>query len=202
VAATVTAVPATTSGTAAPKSSASISYISPHVQYDAKTHLEITQYRDPETGKVRLQIPAEKVVEAYRRIASYGAAAQTSAASLGLDSAGKAVTADTSSNTTVANVASPSVNRVAGVGSTAKAATVTESNSASATIEAAAALSAAIPSTVTPQVLLSAETSATPVVDTTASTAPTPISAVNAVTNGAATVEPVPKTSSGSLSGA
>jgi len=55
-------------------------YISPYLSYDPTTHLLITQYRDADSGKVRLQIPAEKVVEAYRRIAAYGAAAVPNAA--------------------------------------------------------------------------------------------------------------------------
>lgn len=57
-------------------------YISPALSYDPSTHLVITQYRDTETGKVRLQIPAEKVVETYRRIAAYGAAAVPNAAGI------------------------------------------------------------------------------------------------------------------------
>jgi hypothetical protein len=73
-----TSTSANTAGTDSPRVAAS--YISPSLSYDPTTHLLITQYRDTETGKVRLQIPAEKVVDAYRKIAAYGAAAIPNAA--------------------------------------------------------------------------------------------------------------------------
>ena len=65
-----------------------VTYLSPFARFDYTTHLEILQFRNPETGKVTLQVPAERVVDAYRRVAAYGgkptAAQGADAALLGL----------------------------------------------------------------------------------------------------------------------
>ena len=42
-------------------------YISPFGRFDYTSHLEILQFRNSDTGKVTLQIPSERVVDAYRR---------------------------------------------------------------------------------------------------------------------------------------
>lgn len=42
-------------------------YISPVVRYDQAARLAVLFYRDPDTGATRDQIPAEQVVEEYRR---------------------------------------------------------------------------------------------------------------------------------------
>ena len=89
------ATPAGTNATRADSSRVAAPYISPSLSYDPTTHLLITQYRDTETGKVRLQIPAEKVVDAYRKIAAYGAAAIPNAAGVTAPASGT----NTSTNT-------------------------------------------------------------------------------------------------------
>ena len=72
---------------AASASSGSVSYVSPFGRYDYSSHLEILQFRNAETGKVTLQIPSERVVDAYRRVAAYSgnpaATHATAAAQLG-----------------------------------------------------------------------------------------------------------------------
>ncbi len=67
---------------------AGVSYVSPFGRYDYSSRLEILQFRNAETGKVTLQIPSERVVDAYRRgseisaqpLAAQRAAARASAA--------------------------------------------------------------------------------------------------------------------------
>lgn len=49
-----------------PKTQAGI-YISPVVRYDQAAKLAVLFFRDADTGETRDQIPAEKVVEEYRR---------------------------------------------------------------------------------------------------------------------------------------
>ena len=46
---------------------AAAGYISPFGRFDYTSHLEILQFRNSDTGKVTLQIPSERVVDAYRR---------------------------------------------------------------------------------------------------------------------------------------
>ncbi|MEI6560138.1 MAG: hypothetical protein WCO00_17205 [Rhodospirillaceae bacterium] len=57
--------------------SSGVVYVSPFARYDYTSRLEILQFRNPDTGKVTLQIPPEKVVDAYRRVAAYGGKAPT-----------------------------------------------------------------------------------------------------------------------------
>ncbi|HYE01267.1 MAG TPA: hypothetical protein VEH84_17935 [Alphaproteobacteria bacterium] len=42
-------------------------FISPYLQYDQAAHIVILQVRDTSTGEVRLQYPANRVVEDYKR---------------------------------------------------------------------------------------------------------------------------------------
>ncbi len=44
-----------------------MSFVSPFSRYDYSSRLEILQFRDSQTGKVSLQIPSERIVDAYRR---------------------------------------------------------------------------------------------------------------------------------------
>lgn len=57
-------------------SAAGVSYVSPFGRYDYSSHMEILQFRNAETGKVTLQIPSERVVDAYRRGAAVSAVPQ------------------------------------------------------------------------------------------------------------------------------
>ncbi len=58
-------------------SAAGANFVSPFGRYDYTSHLEILQFRDATTGKVSLQIPSERVVEAYRQTAAYSGPPQT-----------------------------------------------------------------------------------------------------------------------------
>lgn len=60
-----------------PKTQAGI-YISPVVRYDQAAKLAVLFFRDADTGETRDQIPAEKVVEEYRRAGGRSAGDTTS----------------------------------------------------------------------------------------------------------------------------
>ena len=80
---TAPTVPATVAGATSDAASAAsgVSYVSPFGRYDYSSHLEILQFRNAETGKVVLQIPSERVVDAYRRGAAISGQPQASHAS-------------------------------------------------------------------------------------------------------------------------
>lgn len=98
-----------------PKTQAGI-YISPVVRYDQAAKLAVLFFRDADTGETRDQIPAERVVEEYRRAGGRSAAADASASGdsptgyqrVSAAGTGNAGTADTGTTTTTVGTGGPS----------------------------------------------------------------------------------------------
>ena len=130
---------------AASASSGSVSYVSPFGRYDYTSHLEILQFRNAETGKVTLQIPSERVVDAYRRVAAYSGnpAATHATASAQL---GRPVSPAASANQ---DSAPPAAGTASTIGAQSAPAGVA-SASASGTAQSAPAGSPAAPAQTTP----------------------------------------------------
>lgn len=73
-------VSSSTAQPAAPPTRVSGGYISPYLRYDQMAHVAVLFFRDTDTGETKDQIPAERVVEQYRRnLARLGGGTDTAA---------------------------------------------------------------------------------------------------------------------------